>query len=107
MHEIKFPTQDTYWIAYTNTDIFGYGVCSPEQEMTTGQPYLYKTTLIANLRPMKLTDSTANALATTSFVSWLSAISTLYSPIISAIGGLIAIVTGVMGMLYYYKKLKR
>jgi hypothetical protein len=43
MHEIKFPTQDTYWIAYTNTDIFGYGVCSPEQEMTTGQPYLYKT----------------------------------------------------------------
>lgn len=56
---------------------------------------------------MKLTDTTANALATTSFVSWLSAISTLYSPIISAIGGLIAIVTGVMGMMYYYKKLKR
>jgi hypothetical protein len=44
MHEIKFPKQDTYWIAYTNSEIFGYGVCTPEQEMTTGQPYLYQTT---------------------------------------------------------------
>ena len=43
MHEIKFPTQNTYWIAYTNTEIFGYGICTPEQEMTTGQPYLYTT----------------------------------------------------------------
>jgi hypothetical protein len=36
---------------------------------------------------MKLTDTTSNALATTSFVSWLSAISTLWNPIISMIGG--------------------
>ena len=42
-YEIKFPAQDTYWIAYTNTDIFGYGVCTPEQEMVTGQPYLWTT----------------------------------------------------------------
>jgi hypothetical protein len=43
MQEIKFPKQDTYWIAYTNSEIFGYGICTPEQEMTTGQPYLYQT----------------------------------------------------------------
>jgi hypothetical protein len=56
---------------------------------------------------MKLTDNSANLLATTSFVSWLSSISTLYNPIISALGGLIAIITGVMGAIYYYKKLRK
>jgi flagellar biogenesis protein FliO len=55
---------------------------------------------------MKLTDSTANVLATTSFVSWLSAISTLWNPIISMIGGLIAIITGLVGLIYYLKKLR-
>ena len=55
---------------------------------------------------MKLTDTTANALATTSFVSWLSAISTLWNPIISMIGGLIAIITGLVGLRYYIKKLQ-
>jgi flagellar biogenesis protein FliO len=55
---------------------------------------------------MKLTDSTANLLATTSFVSWLSAISTLWNPIISMIGGLIAIITGLVGLIYYLKKLR-
>ena len=55
---------------------------------------------------MKLTDTSANLLATTSFVSWLSAISTLWNPIISMIGGLIAIVTGLLGLIYYLKKLK-
>ena len=42
--EISFPTETTYWIAYTNSEIFGYGECSPEQQMTTGQPFLYQTT---------------------------------------------------------------
>jgi flagellar biogenesis protein FliO len=56
---------------------------------------------------MKLTDSTANVLATTSFVSWLSAISTLWNPIISMIGGLIAIITGLLGLAYYIKKLNQ
>jgi flagellar biogenesis protein FliO len=55
---------------------------------------------------MKLTDSTANLLATTSFISWLSAISTLWNPIISMIGGLIAIITGLLGLVYYLKKLR-
>jgi uncharacterized membrane protein YkgB len=55
---------------------------------------------------MKLTDTTANLLATTSFVSWLSAISTLWNPIISMIGGLIAIITGLVGLIYYIKKLR-
>jgi hypothetical protein len=44
MHEIKFPTQITYFIAYTDSDIFAYGEVNPDQQMTTGQPYLYQTT---------------------------------------------------------------
>jgi hypothetical protein len=44
MHEIKFPTQTTYFIAYTDSDIFAYGEVNPDQQMTTGQPYLYQTT---------------------------------------------------------------
>jgi len=56
---------------------------------------------------MKLTDTSANLLATTSVVSWLSAISTLWNPIISAIGGLIAIITGLLGLIYYAKKLRK
>ena len=55
---------------------------------------------------MRLTDTTANALATTSFVSWLSAISSLWNPIISMIGGLIAIITGLLGLIYYLKKIR-
>lgn len=43
VNEIKFPSETTYFIAYTNTEIFGYGIVTPEQEMQTGQPYLYKT----------------------------------------------------------------
>lgn len=43
-HEIKYPTETTYWIAYTDNTIFSYGECTPEQEMQTGQPYLYATT---------------------------------------------------------------
>jgi hypothetical protein len=44
VNEIKFPSEITYFIAYTNTDIFGYGIVNPDQEMQTGQPYLYQTT---------------------------------------------------------------
>ena len=43
-HQISFPTQKTYWIAYTNSEIFAYGECTPEQEMQTGQPLLFSTT---------------------------------------------------------------
>lgn len=43
MYEIKHPEQTTYWIAYTNTDIFGYGICTPEQQLYSGQPYLWTT----------------------------------------------------------------
>jgi hypothetical protein len=42
-NEIKFPQQKTYFIAYTDTDIFGYGWVDPDQEMTTGQPILWTT----------------------------------------------------------------
>ena len=40
-HEIKYPTQATYFIAYTDTTIFGHGVVNPDQVMDTGQPYLW------------------------------------------------------------------
>ena len=43
-HQISFPTQTTYWIAYTDSSIFAYGECTPEQEMQTGQPLLFSTT---------------------------------------------------------------
>jgi hypothetical protein len=56
---------------------------------------------------MKLTDTTANALTTTSFVGAFSSIATTWNPIISAIGGLIAIITGLLGAIYYIKKLRK
>jgi hypothetical protein len=42
-YEIKFPEQTTYFIAYTDNLIFGYGIVEPTQEMTTGQPILWTT----------------------------------------------------------------
>jgi hypothetical protein len=42
-YDIIHPEQTTYFIAYTNTDIFAYGIVEPEQEMTTGQPILWTT----------------------------------------------------------------
>jgi hypothetical protein len=42
-HEIKFPSETTYFIAYTDTDIFAYGIVEPNQEMATGQPILWTT----------------------------------------------------------------
>jgi hypothetical protein len=41
---INFPEVRTYWIAYTNTEIFSYGYIDPDQELNSGQPYLYQTT---------------------------------------------------------------
>ena len=43
MSEIKHPTETTYFIAYTDTLIFGYGIVTTEQVMNSGQPYLYTT----------------------------------------------------------------
>ena len=43
MSEIKYPTETTYFIAYTDTNIFGYGIITPEQVMDSGQLYLYTT----------------------------------------------------------------
>ena len=41
---INFPEVRTYWIAYTNTEIFSYGYIDPNQELNSGQPYLYSST---------------------------------------------------------------
>ena len=43
VNEIKFPSEITYFIAYTNTEVFGYGIVTSEQEMQTGQPILWTT----------------------------------------------------------------
>ena len=48
MSEIKHPTEITYFIAYTDTLIFGYGIVTPEQTMTSGQPLLYTTLIEAD-----------------------------------------------------------
>lgn len=42
--EIKYPSEIIYYIAYTDTMIFVYGIVETTQEMTTGQPHLYTTT---------------------------------------------------------------
>ena len=43
-NEINKPQETTYWIAYTDSNIFAYGEVDSTQQMTTGQPYLFKTT---------------------------------------------------------------
>ena len=45
---IEFPEVRTYWIAYTNTEIFSYGYVDPDQELNSGQPYLYQTTTMTD-----------------------------------------------------------
>jgi hypothetical protein len=45
--EIKFPEQTTYFIAYTDNATYASGIVEAEQEMTTGQPFLYQTTVEA------------------------------------------------------------
>ena len=42
-YDIIYPEQTTYFIAYTNTNIFAYGIVESDQEMTTGQPILWTT----------------------------------------------------------------
>jgi len=44
MREIKFPTEKTYFIAYTNDRLCAWGSVETNQEMSTGQPNLYSTT---------------------------------------------------------------
>jgi hypothetical protein len=53
-----------------------------------------------------LNDTSADGLATTSIISFLATLSTQMQPIISAIAGLIAIVSGLFAIRYYYLKSK-
>jgi|TARA_R110002153_G_scaffold18707_1_gene65001 hypothetical protein len=43
-HEIKYPTEKTYFISYTDTTIFGYGSVNPDQQMDSELPYLWQST---------------------------------------------------------------
>jgi hypothetical protein len=53
-----------------------------------------------------LNDTSADAMATTSIISFLATLSTQMQPIISAIAGLIAIVSWLFAIRYYYLKSK-
>jgi hypothetical protein len=57
--------------------------------------------------PTELHDSIAAAGASTSVVTAIAAKATEFQPIISAMSGLIAIITGMFAILYYMKKLNR
>lgn len=54
-----------------------------------------------------INDAEADGLAITSFISWMAHLSTTLQPIISALAGLIAIVSGIFAIRYYYLKSKR
>ena len=57
--------------------------------------------------PTELQDSIAAAGASTSVVTAIAAKATEFQPIISAMSGLIAIITGLFAILYYMEKLNR
>lgn len=42
MNSIQFPTQTTYYIAYTGTD-YSFGTVTPEQELSTPHTTLWTT----------------------------------------------------------------
>jgi hypothetical protein len=54
-----------------------------------------------------LNDTSADGLATTSIISFLASLSTQFQPIITAFAGLIAIVSGLFAIRYYYLKSKK
>jgi ABC-type nickel/cobalt efflux system permease component RcnA len=57
--------------------------------------------------PQEIQDSIAAAGASTSVVTAVAAKATEFQPIISAMSGLIAIITGLFAIVYYMKKLNR
>ncbi len=61
---------------------------------------------IIKFEAMKINDTGADFLTTTSIVASIGAIASAWNPIISAVGGLVAIITGVLGAMYYMRKLK-
>lgn len=44
MQQILFPSEKTYFIAYTTDRICAWGSVEPNQEMSSGQQNLYQTT---------------------------------------------------------------
>lgn len=43
MNEITYPSQLTYFIAWTDLTTFTYGTVDTDQVLTTGQPNLWST----------------------------------------------------------------
>jgi len=56
--------------------------------------------------PQEIQDSLAAVATSTSVVSAVAAKATEFQPIISAMSGLIAIITGLFAIMYYVKRLK-
>jgi hypothetical protein len=54
-----------------------------------------------------LNDTAADGLAATSLISWMAHMSTTLQPIISACAGLVAIISGLFAIRYYYLKTKK
>lgn len=54
-----------------------------------------------------LNDTAADGLAATSLLSWLAHLSTSLQPIISAFAGIVAIISGLFAIRYYYLKSKK
>lgn len=57
--------------------------------------------------PQEIQDSIAAAGASTSVVTAIAAKATEFQPIISAMSGVIAIITGLFAIIYYMKKINR
>jgi hypothetical protein len=57
--------------------------------------------------PQEIQDSIAAAGASTSVVTAVAAKATEFQPIISAMSGLIAIITGLFAIAYYMKKINK
>lgn len=54
----------------------------------------------------KYTDSTARLLTATSAGGWIVSLSD-YQPLVSFVGGIIAIISGLLAIRYYYIKTKK
>lgn len=54
-----------------------------------------------------INDTTANTLTAVSGLSTLAHLATTWQPIISVLAGIIAIISGTLAALYYFKKLAK
>lgn len=56
MNEITYPSQLTYFIAWTDTTTFAYGTVDVDQVLTSGQPNIWTTLVEQEWHDKLLTD---------------------------------------------------